>query len=686
MKNFLSSITITVVIILVFYKLFNGFFVQDEWHAFGYHILLSSLDAGSFLKEIFLASGFHYTPLTVLFIHLLFILFKISYPSYMGVSLFLHIITTLLFLVFAKNILGNFKLALLAAILFGVNSAGFQTTAWPVADIGTHGSTIFGFLSLIFFLKFIKKKDIKTFAASLALLIVSLLFKENAIGFFLLMPAMLYLFGARIKQDRFKFILYIFLIGFVYFIFRVLIFNETVHVLSQTSIGQSARNVVYNLFSVPVKSAVQSFVPSFQTYDIAHLLANFFPKEITGDKGSPVYESFVLKRIFEGLNFVIFLIMLAICLICFKIADKRRKEIIIFCALFIFVNSLIFVFAPEKMGIIFTIDSRNLYLIASGTILLLATLLSVVKNQKLTTISLLVYLALNTWWLNDQINTQVEESRVRKEILNQIQLNYPVIQQKSVFYTESDSSFYGLSSNERILPFQSGFGQTLLVRYGLTQNIPYEYFRNDFLWKITDQGYKEVGDTGFGYFRDFDLLVKTIRDNNIDPLSLIAFRYDSSDKNVYDISTEVQGRIEGYLSKKEKVTIKKDMLTASENNVFKSYLVDGNRETSWVSDSSYNNSQYILFDLKNTVKIAQIDIDTYNNKDQDQVGFKIYISNDNENWKQIFYSKKYPPNKEGMIEIYLDPHPARYLKIEQAGFHQYAPWVIHEMEIYESFE
>ena len=133
-----------------------------------------------------------------------------------------------------------------------------------------------------------------------------------------------------------------------------------------------------------------------------------------------------------------------------------------------------------------------------------------------------------------------------------IKNNRPNPPDNVVFYTESDHSFYGLPVDQRIMPFQSGFGQTLLVWYNQTENFPSEFLRDRFLWEITSQGYRVSSGRGFGYFRDFNVLAKAILENELNADSVVSFRYDLDTDTLTDNTNEVRGRLRRYFSKKIK--------------------------------------------------------------------------------------------------------------------------------------
>ena len=88
--------------------------------------------------------------------------------------------------------------------------------------------------------------------------------------------------------------------------------------------------------------------------------------------------------------------------------------------------------------------------------------------------------------------------------------------------------------------------------------------------------------------------------------------------------------------------------------------------------------------MRTSRKIAQITIDSYNNKDQNAVGYKVSISADRQKWKEVFYSRRYPPNDGGIVNLYFEPTNGKFIKVEQIGEHKFAPWVIHEIKAYEA--
>lgn len=684
----LLKLALAVAVLIVYMPLFNGFFIQDEWLVFGNFFGNGPKNFFELVSNSFAINVGHYVPFTLLTTSIFAATFKLNYIPYAAFSLTLHLLMVYLVYLLSNKLIKDRVLAFLVAVLFGSAAAGYQATGWVVADINTHGASIFGILSLLSFFKFLQEKKRKFFYFSIGGLVVSLLFKEITAGLFLLLPFTYYFFLQKQQLRKHLFPLIVILVGILYIGFRASMFllpNQEASVVTQS---QSPEYLAYNLLTFPAKGIAQAILPPGVLIGAAQTVASYLP-ESKGQRGTKEYDIFVEEKILEPILFAVFLI---ITVITFTIWWRNKKDlwakIAIFGLVFTTVNSFIFALSPERSGIISVIDSRNLYFVSIGTALLMVALIARITSGKLFKMLVLLVpiLLLNVFWLNKELQILAENGSVRKNILNEIKSNNLKLPDKVIFYTESDRSFYGLPEEERILPFQSGFGQTLLVWYQSMEHFPKEFFENKFLWDIKSQGYKETNGRGFGYFRNFEELSKTVKYNQLSSASVIAFRYDSEKQTIMDTTEEVRGRLEGYLAEKREVPRQIIILSSSQNPKDLQNAKDGNRSTAWDSKLPYKHPQSITIELPTFLVIAQIQINSYNNKDQNEVGYGVSISDNGNDWKQVFYEKRYPPGKDGIVNLYIRPQPAKFIKVEQVGYHQFASWVIHELILYEVFK
>ncbi len=546
-KKFLPLLLL-VLVIFVYFPIYQGFFQQDEWLGFARLITYQDYHRWEIFKVIFIPYSAHYTPLSLLNMFLLFSVFHLNYQSYAITSILLHFINSILVFYLVKILFKNYMYGLLAALLFIIMAAGFQTTAWPVADIATHGATIFGLLTLIFSLMYIEKNKNIYLELAICSLIISLLFKEITIALIVLIPLFFYFFSNKKFVKTRRVMLAFIFTGLVYAGTRVafLLTFRGNSLVATSGYTQQFSTALYNLITFPAKAFSQTIFPQGLLLKISRYLANQMPDKLTGEKFTSTYNLFVEQKVLEGLSLIIFLVFGGVILYFWKsYSTKKFGKILGFSFLFVLLNSLIFVFSPERSGVVNIIDSRNLYFLSIGTILIILALLNKVCKNNITKIIfiLLPVFMINLSWLNYEVSNLVNNGIVRKNILYQIKNYYPKLPQKVIFYTKSDYAYYGLSSNETILPFQSGLGQTLLVWYEESEKFPKEFYSTRFLWDIKEQGYYENNTRGFGYFRDYSLLKENMIKYHLPIESVIAFSWQSKTSTLTNITEKIQKQL-----------------------------------------------------------------------------------------------------------------------------------------------
>ena len=686
LKKILPILLLTAMVIYFYRNIFHGFFQQDEWFSYGYFLLNKNLDFSNFIKFIFAPNITHYNPITVFIEYILFYFWGMDYFNFITLGLLLHLITICsVYFLALKIFKGDKLLAFLSSLLFGIFAATYQGAAWVIVDIATVLSSILGILSTYFFITFLEKFKYKYFIFSMFLLLISLFVKEIAIGLFLFFLILLF-FNSKKKQNL-KYGVFIFGIGFLYFIFRVImIFVSHKAGGNLATDSEPFKDLIYNFLSIPLKSLSQIIFPAEFIRNISENSAKLFPVKITGMFGSPDFENFVVKRIMEGISVTISILVLSFSSVfIFLRKNKNISYVIVFSLAWVLINSFIIGLSPGRSGLVTVVDSRNLYFLSVGVALFLVFIIKYFsKNNLVKTLILFVFLfVFNIYFLNKNLDSFTQNGSVRKVILDHVMSENPIFPKKVFFYTESDSSYYGLPETTHILPFQSGFGQTLLVWSERENNFPKEFFTNNFLWDIESEGYKEISGRGFGYFRNFEHLASFYAINNENEPVLIAYSFNSRDNSLKNITKEILGRIDGYRIKKRLLNTSGFTGTSAQNNSEIKNIFDKNIRSSWSSQLPYMNYQYILIDMKSNFTIAEIVIDSYNDQNQNGVGYRIDLSNDQKNWRTVFESRKYLPDSKGKDNLYFEPTNARFIKIEQIGYHKYAPWVIDELYIYE---
>lgn len=539
MKNICWILFVIIILtFLAYLPIFRGFFQHDEWIAFGQY-----LPAGKNLLSFFRPAVAHYVPLQQLLFYLYVSVFKLNFFWYALSSILAHIIVICLSFIFFSSLLKNRILSIITSLFFAFAASGHQATSWIAADINTHGATIFGLLAVIVGYKYHR------IWLSIFLLIISLLFKEITVAFFVIIPLMVLIFDKeRFINNRIKYLQFP-LVGFIYFIFRlVMTFFPRAGVGGPIVVEtQSISEIFVNAVTFPAKIFAQSLIPTGFLLNISRTFTKMLPVNITGLFGTTNFDNFVEQVSLQIINWIVFILgILLIIYVIKKVRDKTIRRVVIFGWVFILLNSFIYVLSPGRSGSIPVVDSRNIYLPSLGAALFVVSAIYILLKEKIA-IAILVLiplLVLNIFWLEKELKILAERGTERKKILYEIKNRYPVLPKKVILYMVSDTSFYGLPEEVKIFPFETNFGYTLMVWY-----LPTEHFSRvlvnqpGFLYQLTDEGYKEDEERGFGYFRNFDLMIKAVQENKLQEESIIAYRYDSSSKNLIDITGQVREEI-----------------------------------------------------------------------------------------------------------------------------------------------
>lgn len=681
-KKYWPILLLALITIVTFYQLPQAYFEQDEWHSFGHYIYLNSLSPIDFLKNVFPGGELgHFTPLSLMLKMTMYKIWGLNATSYFYISILLHFFVGVAFYSLVYLLTSKKYIAFLGAVFFLVNNSHYQAVTWLGTFEGTQGATLFGLLSLTFYILYQQKGKFKFFVLSLITILFGLFFKETALGFVLVLITLI-LMAKRLTNKK-RLLLYLFSILGLYLIFRLSLGYFSVH--NQSAVVSGNRNIVdiiiYNQLVIPPKLFFQALLPlniDAQLTNISSLMSS----ELSGFLGYPINISDNQLVIFA--YFFMAIILCSLLLIIVK-EKTEVKDLAIIGVLLIFFTSTPLL--PIRKFSLF-LDSRYLYPATLGMGMILATLIFSFKNSKYLRIivfTLLTFLILiHSFLLRETINELVTVGQERRAILSQIKTIVPRLSEKTIIFAESDEPFYGLA--DRILPFQSGLGQTLLVSYQQLQNIPADFFTNEFLWDIKDEGYKKYENLGFGFFWDLDNLMKVVVEDNLPLESVYGIAYDTTNKKIINITSRVRGEITGISDKKKLVDLSSAILSASYNQTDVRLAVDGQRETYWDSQIPYFKPQYFEIDLGKNLQISKISIDSFDNKDQNEVGYKIETSLNGINWQEVFWVKRRPPLQSGLVSIYLPHILARYIRIDQIGYHQFAPWVINELKIYEKID
>ncbi|MDO8658554.1 MAG: hypothetical protein Q7K55_07460 [Candidatus Levybacteria bacterium] len=560
-KNFfLIFIFLFFIAFIVFRNLPQAYFQQDEWHSFG-HIVLNHFNI---IKE-FSNNWFNYVTgnMRLMAISLNFLLFKmfgLNAEFYAFFAILFHALNSFLIFYLIYYIFKERKTAFLASLFFLLSSAHLQAFTWFGTISGTLPNATFSLLSLILFIKYLQTGGKRNYYLSIIFLTISVSFKESSAFLVLFYGVLSYLLRrSKTKENIASFlksfkllwgVSAVFVLIYMIPVIRTLFTGYSAVSASGGSAGNPLLALFYNLIFYPFETLSQVFIVSPVIFQLANELtmAKFY--SLWGDE---LMRQTVMA---EYMTVIASFLVLSIILLSYKYLfkkDSKERKILLISTFFILISVLPFIILPKGTSLL---ESRYYYLPSIGASVVFSLIVfglwekgkKLIGSRKTTlfiykigfAIIIIWYFSGHVQFTSTEIEKQVKTGRVRKEILSEIKNTYPVISKKSVFYTESDSYYYGPVSPT--MPFQSGFGQMLIVLYSLDGNIDPKFNEKDFLWGIHDEGYKEIGDQGFGYYKTYGKLVAALKEHKLKPENIYAFRWKN--QKLSKISSEIREKVE----------------------------------------------------------------------------------------------------------------------------------------------
>lgn len=519
------------VFILSYFLVPAIFFQQDEILGFG---LFIKEGKSVILSGLGRADIRHFVPITMSLSYSIFKIFGIKYQVYNLLALLFHLINGYLVYLVAKHIFKKKEQALISVLLFFSSNVAAQLLMWPVINLNT--------LSLAFaLLAWLAVLTKKLFWTPILFLLAVFSVEYSAGLAFFIPLTIFFTIGKNLKEKIIKTIPFG-LTVLVYSAFRLwpIISAGGAGLGVMGGNNHSFLTVIFNLVS-------RYFGQLFFGQGVLLSLSKIIQK--TGGLAS-FGTAYAETGIFPVLSTIAGLIVIVIAVLFYRglKKDKEYSRNFLLCLAFIFFSSLPFLLVPGGSGLSTVIASRYMYFGLAGasfvSVYVYRALVEQTKKTRLiANIVLVAVTVLGTSANYSSARALYEQGTVRLKILNTIKDAYPILPKKAIFFTESDISYYGLPPEEKILPFQSGLGQTLLLFYYEEAGLPKEFYPGDYLWEITSQGYKEVDERGLGYFRDRLLLKKTIEDYNIPSSSVIAFSWYSQTGELRDITDEIRKQL-----------------------------------------------------------------------------------------------------------------------------------------------
>jgi len=546
---FLLSFSFFFGIILLFtHGLFNNFFEQDEWGAIGVTIYSNNLPWWNF----FISRGVHFSPIGFILWSLLYKFFGLQAEYYTLVHLLMHALASFLVFVLSSKLSGSRKIGLLTGILFATN--GRANEAFTHLAINTTVG-VFIFISLFFvYLVDIKNKYFTKLNVFILFIIflAAVFIREEGIMILPMFIVYLLIFDKeKINKRNTKPFLGMF-IGLILF----LILRYASQLLNTTFIPDasmaSCGSVLYNLIMLPIKLVVQNIIEGVK---ILNFLLTNGPR-IYPDMQVSVLESYPVFMDF-AYTFLFTLVILIFTFWMIFLKNKKILNLVLFSICWILCNAFILAFVGRRL---YMVEERYLYFSSFPVLFLISIfvfslfkscsgykILNIVK--KIVSISFIVFLVGTSYFsIQSAVKYKTFNGEARRSLLNSILTVHPTIPNNTIFYFQCKdichrNELFGLSS-AWVLPFSSGPGWNILVLYSQKQEeIWSKFLTDDFLLNLSSQGYKRIDNDGFGYFIDKNLLIKTLKENDIDSNIVVALEYNEENFTINDITPEIRDEL-----------------------------------------------------------------------------------------------------------------------------------------------
>lgn len=550
-------IFLSVLVVFAYWNLPETFFQQDEWQTLLSSIYFRSKGIEGILESFFPVDPVsHVNPASRVFAWFEYIAYYTNFSHYAWQSIVLHVFNSLLLYYFALSLVKSRKVAFIAALFFGVNSIPSQAVTWVAAANSYEVPATFILLSMIFFRRFIaqNRDHRKNILLSLVMLFISLLFHEVGIFLFLFYPMVFFLQEKSQRRKLFSIFLHsLILFIFIFFLVRVPFFFGFKSPLPEaTDISHPPFAVYpYRLLSISMKSFAGNFFPEKILIGLSDQVVRIaYPQFVTSDNVPNPY--IAQSIVFDLVSYVLTISIICILILLIRfMREKKLTEALVFSLIFVPTSLLPYAFVLGKAGYASILEPKFFYVSSIGASIIIATasysLIRTFSKKRIVKASvyvlLSIYIVSHIYAVRSNVSNLVKISIQRKSFLTVIKSSYPRLPQKVIFFIQSDTAYYGMPESEKGLPVQIGFGKMLMIWYQKEESFHGCMYEDQFLLSILEEGYRNCGGRGVGYFRKYDKLLRAIRENHLSPDTVIAYSWHGNTNQFTDTTSEIQKRL-----------------------------------------------------------------------------------------------------------------------------------------------
>jgi len=507
-RDTVAILIIVLSVIAVFQWVPQTFFQQDEWYFIGKYYLFRT-DPSVLFRVV---GNIHFVPLQQLWFFIQYYFFGFNSVWYGIVSVCCHAVVAILAYTLFRMLSFRTIPTCIGVAFFALNPVSSQVVSWPLAAM--HGSTsmICMLFACIIWMQALKKQSKKMSIIAGVLLFCAMLFKEDSVFGYMLIPVITYLFVPKRKMSYVPIIIS-FLIWFIMFI-SILLFGPKGH-------GFQIHRAIFDVV------AYITFIPQWMAKII-----------ITHDSLRAVLQRFfghytIYLPIIDNDPFIktVCTVIAEICFFWYLITTISGRLSIkkVFIFPFFVVLSIVPYFFSGSSGL----ESRYYFIPVFITGMWIAWYLDWVKKKKYVFISrfsslVLFGLLIIFCFANQPREDYLPSHEKRKIIVSAMQKVVKPSSETVVYYIEHADS----------LSFQSGIGEIFLVLQTQHDLIFSVYFTDYFLYRLYEEGYQKLGEKGFGYYSNSETLKSDINQGLFPASAVRAYSFDKDTLQFRDITNQ----------------------------------------------------------------------------------------------------------------------------------------------------
>jgi hypothetical protein len=542
-------IVLTLSVIIAYRNLPGVFYLHDAWREFAEVNIYGPLSGINNYDAVSLLLG-KGRVLGTIINNIFLYYFPFQNLPFITIFLIFHAINSILLYKIIYNVSRNRWLAIISGIFFATTSRHEQALSWIEAGIQILLSTTFILASILILQQYLLKRKVAYLTIGILFSYIAFLFKESSIFYIILMPIFFLIWDKYFRMIVYKNLRYWYLLlalGMAFIYGFYCLFGLYISNTENKNFYYILFKSLFNSAYYPFISLGQYFIPYRLTYRIAEWILNFNYKLLSNSPSKDSIIHFILSDYVSG--FISILILAFITVIYIKNTKSRR---LILLTSFWFVLSL----SPTAFHLINRydsyIDSRYLYITTPAASIMFGLIcvscLEIIKKLPFKYFYLTFFIFLLLLFFVKQISVTNREVRVAS--INGIEMSEFVKSYKSLKLIIPDCPIFFVTGNRNYyydnnkLPFQLGAGYIMLVMNYKTGKIDKNLISERYLQDFGSQGFVRLKSTCYGYFWDQNELLKLfLTDGSVNYDQLIALRWNSDTKTVYNIKSEISNFI-----------------------------------------------------------------------------------------------------------------------------------------------